>query len=125
MVGEKSQFGQHDYENDTFQAVLIDVQLQKKGFVPPRKFIRDFGDAGIPRIVYEGNLNKQLVLDVKNNMYGLKEGIIAKGVIPNRKENNLYYCKIKTNEWFDRLRNTRPDLYEEEMKQASKSPIII
>lgn len=125
LLGENSQFGQHDYETDKFDITLFDVELHKTGFVPPRTFVKDFEHTGIPSIVYEGNLNKQFILDIKNNVFGLKEGVIGKGLIANRKENNLYYFKAKANEWFDRLRALRPDLYEEEMKQASLSNQII
>lgn len=119
FVGTKSCFGQHDFENDKFDIILFDVSQYKKGFVPPRQFFNDFGDVGIPRIVYEGNLNMDLVNRVKSNEFGLSEGIVAKGLIRNKKGNeNLYYCKIKTNDWFNRLRIKNFGEYEKELKQA-------
>jgi hypothetical protein len=42
-------------------------------------------------------------------------------MIPNKKENNIFYCKVKTNDWFERLKVKRPDLYIEELNQANKS----
>jgi len=119
FVGSKPCFGQHDFENDTFDTILFDISQYKKGFVPPRQFINDFGNIGIPRIVYDGNLNMDLIKRVKSNEFGLSEGIIAKGLITNKKGNdNLYYCKIKTDDWFNRLRNKSPKEYELELKQA-------
>jgi hypothetical protein len=125
LVCEGFEFGQHDFKNGKFDLTLFDVEHHKTGFIAPRQFIKDFGETGIPKIIYEGNLNREFVASVKNNEYELSEGVICKGLIPNRKENNLYYCKIKTNGWFDRLRNKFPDLYEEELKQAGKTIEII
>lgn len=121
LIGKKSCFGQHDFESDEFDVVLFDVFAYKKGFIPPRKFVKDFGDLGIPRVVYEGNLNEEFVQSVKSNEYGLSEGVICKGVIKNRKENdNLYYCKIKTNDWFERLRNRSVKDFEQEIQEANR-----
>jgi hypothetical protein len=118
LHGQKSAFGQHEFGNDSFDITLFDVSAYKKGLIAPRQFLKDFGGLDIPKVIYEGNLNKEFVSDVKNNVYGLNEGVVCKGQIPNRKPpDNLYYCKIKTNEWFDRLRNKRPDLYQEEINE--------
>jgi len=121
LLGSKSEFGQHLFNEDNFDVILFDVENNKKGFIPPRKFIKDFESVGIPEIIYEGNLNKELVQSIKTNEFNLSEGVICKGVIPNKKDNNLFYCKIKTNDWFERLRNKNPLLYEEELKQVNKN----
>ncbi len=121
LLGSKSEFGQHLFNEDTFDVILFDIENHKKGFIPPRKFIKDFESIGIPEIIYEGNLNKELVQSIKTNEFNLSEGVICKGVIPNKKDNNLFYCKIKTNDWFDRLRSKNPLLYEEELKQVNKN----
>lgn len=120
LACSSSEFGQHDFKSGKFDVVLFDVEQHKGGFVPPRQFVRDFGYVDLPKVIYEGNLNREFVASVKANEYGLKEGVICKGQVPNRKENNLYYCKIKTDDWLDRLKSKRPDLYEEEMQQANK-----
>jgi hypothetical protein len=120
LYGEKSEFGKHEFNNDIFDIILFDVSEYKKGLILPRQFINNFKDVNIPRIVYEGNLNKEFVRQIKNNEFGLKEGVVCKGLIPNRKTDNLYYCKIKTNEWFDRLRAKYANLYEIEVKQMHK-----
>jgi hypothetical protein len=124
LIGKNSSFGQHDFKNDTFDIVLFDISEYKKGLIPPKQFIDDFGHIGIPRVVYQGNLNKELVKQVKDNQLpgfagSLTEGIIAKGSIQTKKGNNqLYYCKIKTNDWFYRLRQKDGNLYLQELKQA-------
>lgn len=122
LVGKRSGFGQHDFKNDQFDIVLFDVDVYKKGFVSPKQFIDDFGHLGIPRVVYEGNLNRELVADVKNNVYDLSEGVICKGKKAVGKKGNerIFYCKIKTNDWFDRLRSKDPVAYDMEMKDVKE-----
>jgi hypothetical protein len=118
LVGTKSAFGQHWFGNDKFDIVLFDVDQYKKGFVTPKQFVKDFEEVGIPRIVYEGNLNKELVERVKVNEFGLSEGVICKGQTLTRKGRpELYYCKIKTDDWFERLRMKDIISYNNEMKE--------
>ena len=119
LSGEKSEFGQHDFMNDKFDITLFDIDRYKHLMIPPNQFCDDFGHTGIPKIVYEGNLNREFISQIKSNHFGLKEGVICKGVIENKKNHNLFYCKVKTDEWFDRLRSRRPDLYEAELKQQT------
>ena len=121
LYGENSAFGQHAFETDKFNIDLFDINEYKKGFIQPKQFVKDFGSFGIPEIIYEGNLSKDFVNDIKNNKYKLVEGVICKGVIPNKKADNLFYCKVKTNEWFERLRNKDQDLYKTELKQANNN----
>ncbi len=122
FLGEKSAFGQHEFDNDKFDVVLFDIDRYKKGFVPPKDFVDDFGDLGIPKVVYTGNLNKDLVARVKRNEFNLSEGLICKGKINTKKGvDQLYYCKIKTDDWFNRLRSLSDEkLLSEELKQARK-----
>jgi hypothetical protein len=97
--------------------------MYKKGFVPPVQFCNDFGELGIPKVVYTGNLNRELVENVKDNVYGLREGVICKGKVKTRKgADALYYCKIKTDDWFSRLRALGNDrLLQEELAQVNAS----
>ena len=120
FYGFKSEFGQHDFGNDVFDITLFDVSAYKLGLIPPRQFLHDFGETGIPKVIYDGNLNREFVNRVKTNEFGLKEGVVCKGVVPRKKSGeNLYYCKIKTDGWFERLRARRPDLYSNEAKQLT------
>jgi hypothetical protein len=116
LIGTRSQFGSHDFENDKFDVILFDIDQYKKGMVPPRQFIEDFGALGIPRVVYEGNLNKEFVQRVRNNEFDLSEGVICKGIAHEKKGfNQFYYCKIKTTDWFQRLREKDIVQYELEI----------
>lgn len=122
FVGKKSAFGQHDFNNDEFDVVLFDIDRYKKGLIHPKDFVDDFGEFGIPKIIYQGNLNKEFVNRVENNEFNLSEGVICKGKISTKKgQEQLYYCKIKTNDWLARLRKFGDSkLIEEELKQYKK-----
>lgn len=122
LLGTKSAFGQHEFENDEFDIVLFDISQYKRGFIQPKQFVRDFQHLGIPKIVYEGNLNVDFVQKVKNNEFNLSEGVICKGIVKTKKGvDNIYSCKIKTNDWFERLRARLPNQFEDELKQAGKT----
>ena len=120
FLGDNSSFGQHITEkHDT---VLFDISLYKKGFMKPREFIENFGHLGIPEIVYKGKLTPQFVYDVQQGHYNVKEGVIFKTAIENKKHRELlYYCKIKTLRWLEELRSRYGDkAVEEELKRHEK-----
>jgi hypothetical protein len=117
LCGKKSAFGLHEFGNDEFDITLFDINQYKKGLMPPKQFIKDFESVGIARVVYEGNLNKEFVKRVKKNEFNLTEGVVCKGLIKTRKGvPQLYYCKIKTDDWFERLRNKDLKMFENELK---------
>lgn len=117
LHGTKSEFGWHDYDNDEFDITLFDINAYKRGFIPPKELIENFSTVKLPKVIYEGILNKEFVNKVKENEFGLSEGVICKGEVKTKKGNdNLFYCKIKTNDWFERLRNRFPDQYNEEIR---------
>jgi hypothetical protein len=121
LVGTKSKFGQHEFGNDEFDITLFDIDQYKRGLIPPREFINNFGELGIPRIVYEGNLNKEFIAAVKRNDFNLKEGTVNKSVIKTKKGNeNLFYCKVKTDKWFEELRAYNSKLFDDEISQSLK-----
>jgi len=117
LVGSRSEFGQHDL-TDTFDVILFDISQYKRGFIPPREFIKNFGHVGIPRVIYDGNLNMEFVNDVKMNKFGLTEGVICKSTQLYKKTGQPLYCKIKTNDWFDRLRQRNIEMYNKEIKES-------
>jgi hypothetical protein len=101
--GENSFAGYHiDEPKDV---VLFDVNAYKKGFVNPRDFIRHFGHLHIPEIIYQGEYNSQLIADVRNNIWKLKEGVVCKGTFKTKGSDQVWMVKIKSNEWLERVRN--------------------
>ena len=102
-LGENSFAGYHlDEPKDV---ILFDVNAYKKGFVNPRDFIRYFGHLHIPEIIYQGEYNSQLIADVRNNIWKLKEGVVCKGTLKTKGSDQVWMVKIKSNEWLERVRN--------------------
>lgn len=59
----------------------------------------------IPKIIYTGNLNDQLIQDVRDNKYNLNEGVVCKGITKNGAyRGKIWMCKIKTQSYLDRLK---------------------
>lgn len=105
FLGPNSFAGSHDL-NDPKELKLFDIFLFKRGFIKPKLFVELFGD--MPQsaeIVYEGNLNSKFIMDVRRGKYPVFEGVIAKG--------NDFSVKIKTNQYFERLRHKFSDKWEQ------------
>lgn len=117
LVGKKSEFGQHDFGNDEFELVLIDVSLYNHGLLDPYEFVDKFKTLNIPKIVYEGPLTEEFATRVKCNEFGLSEGVICKGIIKKYKKQRkvIYHSKIKTKDWLERLKQRYYEAYRLEM----------
>lgn len=97
FLGPNSFAGNHD-PDDQKELRLFDIFLFKRGFVPPKQFVKAYGDIKqAAEIVYEGSLNRQFILDIKQGKYPVFEGVIAKG--------DDFMVKIKTDEYFLKLKN--------------------
>lgn len=88
------------------EVVLFDVEIYKRGFMIPRDFIKFFGHLKIPAVVYEGNMGKQFVQDVREGRYPVTlEGVVCKGTLPGgHPQHSLWMAKIKTKAWLDALK---------------------
>jgi hypothetical protein len=109
--GENSFAGSHN-ENDKKKITIFDILIGHKirKFIPPKKFIKDFKDFNIPKVIYEGNLNDEFILNVRNDKYNTFEGVICKGTIPvGNAMGGIWMCKIKTQKYLDRLKNNFGD----------------
>jgi hypothetical protein len=95
--------------------------------VSPIDFRVHFGRLDTPPIIYEGQFNWQLVLDVYNGKYPVHEGVVAKGRSLKRrrkghKEYEVWMVKFKTKTYFEELQRragSNPNLQREyeEMQQ--------
>jgi len=127
FFGTNSFAGWHD-ENDTKEVVLIDVNIHKKGIIPPRNFLKLFGHLRLPDVVYEGIFNVQFIDDVRCGLYPVNEGVVAKGVLPGKKPpHGLWMSKVKTQSWFDKLKKRSvenpyfaSELRDNEREQSNK-----
>lgn len=103
FIGDNSFAGKHLPE-DKKDVVLFDVNLYKKGFITPKDFVDNFGHLHIPKVVYKGEYNETLIRDVRKNIWGLKEGVICKGVRKTKGDELVWMTKIKTIEWLDKVK---------------------
>jgi hypothetical protein len=95
FFGPSSFAGKH-VEGEQMELKLFDVFLFKKGFVPPKQFVKVYGDMSqAAEVIYEGNLNKSFINDVREGKYPVFEGVIAKG--------DDFMVKIKTKAYYERL----------------------
>lgn len=119
FFGPNSFAGMHQ-PNDPKEVVIFDVLVGHKNrkFFGPLDFIKVFQSlAKIPPVLYVGNMNEQLIEDVRNgkytpefhrltdNKFKLFEGVVCKGTQTRGDfRGNVWMCKIKTAEYFQALR---------------------
>lgn len=102
FFGESSFAGWHDLSEEK-KLILLDVWIPHKGFIIPKTFNKMFsGHEWSPKVVYEGNFNKQLCEDVKSGKYDLDEGMMCKGV---DNKGQQWMIKMKTQTYLDKLKN--------------------
>lgn len=95
FFGDSSFAGKHELAEPK-KLRLIDIYLFKKGMMPPKEFMNMFGHwEHTAQVIYTGNLNKEFIENVKNGLYPVNEGVIAKG--------DNFRVKIKTKAYFNKL----------------------
>lgn len=103
FFGENSFAGSH--EDELHKIVLIDVDVYKKGFIPPKEFIDIFKKykIEIPKILHIGKANSDFLDSVCT---GKLDGMTFEGVIGKRMKGKTThdYFKIKNREWLDKLK---------------------
>lgn len=103
FYGPNSLAGQHA-EGDKFEVTLFDVYIEKKGFVPPREFVKEYAPYGIPKVLYEGKVTQDFTAQVTGGTLGEMtfEGVVCKGGYD--KYGNVKMFKIKNRAWLEKLR---------------------
>lgn len=119
FFGPKSYAGIHQ-PDDPKELVIFDILIGHKNhwFYKPLDFVKTFQSlVKIPPVLYVGNLNDQLIEDIRSgkyteefhkltdNKFKLFEGVVCKGNVTNGAyRGKVWMCKIKTNEYFASLR---------------------
>jgi len=105
FLGENSFAGRHEPEPHDICFFDVLVGHKQRKFLGPLDFVKTFQElVPIPDVVYVGNLNEELIQRVRNNEYGLKEGVICKGTERTGAFcGGIWTCKIKTLEYFKKL----------------------
>jgi len=101
FLGDSSFAGWH--EREEHRVTLIDVDVYKRGIIEPDEFIDKFGDLGIPNIVHNGMLSRELITETKN---GTLEGMTYEGIVckyKNQKNKKTEMFKVKSRQWLNDL----------------------
>jgi hypothetical protein len=109
FLGPNSFAGTH-VESDVKDVVLLDVDIFKKGFIPPRQFIKIFDELHLPKIIHDGNFNHEFIEQVRNNEFGLTEGVVVKSTEKIR----IPVTKVKTIDWLTRLKAEKNEVEEDQ-----------
>jgi hypothetical protein len=107
-LGPNSFAGLHRAD-DPKRTVLIDVRIEGAEFVPPDRFVDDFGHLPTPRVVYRGRLTRAFAEAVRAGKYGVAEGVVCKGVV----DGDVWRVKIKTYAYLERLKRAFADRWED------------
>ncbi len=103
FLGPNSFAGQH-LADDIKDVVLIDVSEYKRGMIPPKEFVENFGHMHIPDIIYRGFLTQQFIDDVRSGQYPLDEGVMCKGTRKTKGSELIWIAKVKTKLWVDNVK---------------------
>jgi len=99
FYGPSSFGGFHDW-NEEHDIYFFDAFIYKKNFLSPSEFFSEFNDISMPRFIYKGLFEPQFILDVQQNKFNLREGVVYK-FIDNGK---ITMGKIKTLEWLKKIK---------------------
>jgi len=106
-LGPNSFAGVHR-AHDPKQLVLIDVCFGST-ILPAEQFITDFKDCNMARVVYKGKLTGKFIQEIRDNKYGVNEGVVCKGT---GADGNVWMVKIKTNAYKQKLIETFGDRWK-------------
>ena len=128
FLGDNSFAGWHD-PNDKKDVILFDIWHHKKGFVAPSDFV-DIVSKNVHTVPFLGRYEytDELILKIKDNQlddYDLKEGVVCKGWINKKGQDNVWMTKIKTKNWLHQIKNKLGDKGLLSEVNGDKSLIII
>ena len=90
-------FHNWDEEHDLY---FFDAWLYKRNFLSPSEFYSEFRDISMPKLIYKGPFEQQLIKDVEQNKYSLREGVVYKFV----NNGEVTTGKIKTLDWLEKVK---------------------
>jgi hypothetical protein len=101
---ENSFAGYH--EDEPHEITLFDIDVYKKGLLPPKEYLQLFGDLDIAKLLHQGNINSSFIESVMDGtLEGMTyEGVVCKAPNPKRKILRPLMFKIKNKAWLDRLK---------------------
>lgn len=101
FLGENSFAGYHD-PNDKKELVLFDIWIDRKGFIPPKDFIKLFGGYKWSAELYDVLIyNRELKDAIQNGKYGQDgEGVVVK---TTNERGEQIMTKVKTHSWLEKV----------------------
>jgi hypothetical protein len=114
FFGDQSFAGWHEPNDPTKRLVCFDIMVGHKNrkFLMPQEFVKltEKYKVTAPRVMYVGNLNEQLITDVRSGKYAVTEGVVCKGTQKTgAHRGGIWMCKIKTQAYLDKLFNRYGD----------------
>jgi len=104
LWGQNSFAGNHE-EDDEYTVTLFDIKKDKKGIILPNEFLKLFSHLDIAKLLYQGNINEDLIRAVKNREL---EGMTFEGIVCKASQYKTpgipLMIKIKSDEWVEKLR---------------------
>ena len=127
FYGEKTFSGLH-VDEDPKEIKLFDIMLDDSNLVLPADFKHHFGHLDIAEIVFEGELTKTFITQVRAGEVVAGEGVVAKGVKTTarrkgKSERTAWMVKIKTQDWLDELARragASPDKFDTELQDNQR-----
>lgn len=103
--GPNSFAGSHPDPHSEMKPVLIDIDVYKKGIMPPEKFIDFTSGLEIPPLLHVGRVSEEMFQSVRTGeLEGMTfEGVVGKGDFSQREGGPIMF-KIKSNAWLDKLK---------------------
>ena len=105
-VGPNSFAGSHPDPIELMEPILIDIDVYKKGFMPPERFVDFTVGLKAAKLLHQGRIDEDFFQSVRNRTL---EGMSFEGVIGKRKDIDKGSCqptmfKVKSNDWLDKLK---------------------
>lgn len=100
FYGANSFAGSH--ANEPHTVTLFDIDVYKKGLLPPAMFIELTEGIDIAQLLYVGVVTDDLIEQIRAGLLpGMTfEGVVGKGIIKNQ----VKMFKIKSHQWLDKLK---------------------
>lgn len=116
--GKNSFAGQHQ-PGDSMRHTIIDL-IKGNKMMSPNDFIKFFTHTewviangydkfDVAKCIHSGKYTGQLVEDIRNGKYPLKEGAVIKGLV----DKQTYMTKVKTNAYMERLKSEFKDKWSD------------
>lgn len=101
--GPKSFAGKHE-PGDEFRLTLFDVEAFKRGFVPPKEFVKLFSKVDSARYLGTHRWDQDFIQRVR---LGEMDGVTFEGVVGKESDPfDPYRAKAKTEAWLDAVRKS-------------------